>query len=180
MQVPTHLALSWLIGHRLPERRDRVLVAWAGVLPDLDALTILKGSDYYSLYHHVVTHGIVGALGITLLATVAARQRWKVFVLALVATHFHMVCDLLGSGVDWPIVYWFPFSHHEYFTPYGWPLASWQNLVVGLSAMGAIAWIGIKGGHTFAEAFLPSRVDAQIVEVLRRRLARGHDSSARP
>ncbi len=62
MQIPTHLALSWLIAHGLPDRRERVLIAWAGVLPDLDALTIFKGYDYYSPYHHVVTHGIVAAL----------------------------------------------------------------------------------------------------------------------
>ncbi len=170
MQVPTHLALSWLIGHRLPERRDRRLVAWAGVLPDLDALTILKSFDYYSYYHHVLTHGLTAALVITALATAAARQRWKVFFLSLIATHFHLVCDLLGSGTDWPIVYWYPFSRHEYFTPYGWPLASWQNLIVGLAALAAIGWVGIKRGYTFAETFLPAKADSTIVEVLRRRL----------
>ncbi len=179
MQVPTHLALSWLIGHRLPERRDRRLVAWAGVLPDLDALTILRSYDYYSYYHHVVTHGLVSALAITLLATAAARQRVKVFLLALIATHFHLACDLLGSGTDWPIVYFFPFSCHEYFTPYGWPLASWQNAIITLAGLVAIGWVGVTRGHTFAETFLPAKADAAIVEVLRRRLTRNPNSAPR-
>ena len=143
-------------------------MAWAGVLPDLDALTVVKGFDDYSYYHHVLTHGIVAALAITALATAAARERWRVLALSLIAIHFHLVCDLLGSGADWPIVYGFPFSRHEYFTPYGWPLASWQNLVIGLAALGAVGWIGLKCGYTFAETFLPAKADAAIVEVLRR------------
>lgn len=168
MQVPTHLALSWLIGHGLPDRRDRRLVAWAGVMPDLDALTLLKGYDYYSLYHHVLTHGIVAGVAVTALSTSVARQRWKVFGLSLLVTHFHLLCDLLGSGVDWPIVYFYPISRHEYFTPYGWPLASWQNLLVGLGALTACGWIGIRRGYTFAETFLPAKADQAIADVLRR------------
>jgi hypothetical protein len=62
MQDPIHLAISWLIGHRLPERRDRRLVTWAGVLPDLDALSLLGGAAAHSEYHHVVTHGLVAAV----------------------------------------------------------------------------------------------------------------------
>ena len=127
MQVPIHLAISWLIGHRLPERRDRRLVTWSGVVPDLDALSLLGGAGAYSEYHHVLTHGVVAAVVVTALSTAFARQRGKVLLLSLLAFHVHLICDLLGSGRDWPIVYFYPFSRHEYFTPYGWPLASPQN-----------------------------------------------------
>lgn len=61
MHVPTHLAISWLIGHSLVERRDRRLVAWSGVAPDLDALSLLAGPAAYSQYHHVLTHGLLAA-----------------------------------------------------------------------------------------------------------------------
>jgi membrane-bound metal-dependent hydrolase YbcI (DUF457 family) len=140
MQVPTHLAISWLIGHRLPERRDRRLVTWAGVLPDLDALSLLGGAGAFSEYHHVLTHGLV---------------------------HVHLLCDLLGSGRDWPIIYFYPFSRHEFYTPYGWPLASPQNTFVWLAAVALTVWIGITRGRTFAEAFLPARADAAVVKALR-------------
>ncbi len=171
MHVPTHLALSWLIGHALPERRDRRLVAWAGVAPDLDALTLLAGPEAFKHYHHILTHGVFAAVIVTLAFTALARDRLKVAVLALLAFHFHLFCDLLGAGTDWPIVYFYPFSRHEYFTPYGWPLASWQNMTITFAALIAIAWIGVKRGRTFVETFLPASADAAVVEVLHRRFA---------
>ncbi len=172
MHVPTHLALSWLIGHGLAERRDRRLVAWAGVAPDLDGLTILAGGEAFKHYHHILTHGIVAAVVVTVAFTALARDRLKVAVLALLAFHFHLLCDLLGAGRDWPIVYLLPFSHYEYFTPYGWPLASWQNATITVAALMAIGWIGVVRGRTIAETFLPAKADLAVVEVLRRRFAR--------
>lgn len=167
MQVPIHLAISWLIGQHLPERRDRRLVTWSGVVPDLDALSLLGGAGAYSEYHHVLTHGVVAAVAVTLLATAFARQRKKVLLLSALAFHVHLLCDWLGSGRDWPIVYFYPFSRHEYFTPYGWPLASPQNAAVWLAAVALTVWIGITRGRTFAEAFLPARADAAVVRALR-------------
>jgi hypothetical protein len=171
MHLPNHLAISWLIGHTLPERRDRRLVAWAGVAPDLDALSLLAGEGAFSEYHHVLTHGIVAAIVFTILWTALARQRLRVMVLSLVAFHVHLICDLLGSEKDWPIVYFYPFSRHEFITPYGWSLASPQNGIVWLAAVGTTVWVGVKHGRTFAETFLPAKADAAIVRVLRRWLA---------
>jgi len=167
MQVPVHLAISWLIAHRLPERRDRRLVTWSGVVPDLDALSLLGGAAAYSQYHHVLTHGLVAGVAVTALSTLFARQRWKTLLFSFLTFHVHLLCDLLGSGVDWPIVYLYPFSRHEFYTPYGWPLASPQNALVGLAAIALTIWIGIAHGRTFAEAFLPARADAAVVKALR-------------
>ncbi len=177
MHVPTHLAISWLIGHHLPEQRDRRLVAWSGVAADLDALSLLGGVAAYSQYHHVLTHGLVAAVAGTVLWTGLARQRLKVMLLSLAAFHVHLVCDLLGSGVDWPIVYFYPFSRSEFMTPYGWPLASPQNAVVWLLAVGAIIRVGIVRGRTFGETFLPARADAAVVKTLRKLFSpRGSES----
>ena len=167
MQVPTHLAISWLIGHRLPELRDRRLITWSGVVSDLDALSVLGGAGAYSEYHHVLTHGVVAAAAVAVLAAAFARESWKVGLLSLLAFHLHLLCDGLGSGRDWPIVYFFPFSRHEYFTPYGWPLASPQNAFVWLAAVAVTIWVGVVRGRTFAEAFLPARGDAAVVKALR-------------
>jgi hypothetical protein len=79
---------------------------------------------------------------------------------------------LLGSGRDWAIAYFWPFSRKEYLTPYGWPLASPQNAVVWLAAVALTIWIALRLGRTFAEAFLPARADAAVVAVLRRWLSR--------
>jgi membrane-bound metal-dependent hydrolase YbcI (DUF457 family) len=167
MQVLIHLAISWLIGHRLPERRDRRLVTWSGVAPDLDALSLLAGAAAYSEYHRVVTHSLVAAVVTTAICAACARKRWKVTLLSLLAFHVHLVCDLVGSGRDWPIVYFYPFSRHEFCTPYGWPLASPQNAVAWLAAVALTIWIGITRGRTFAEAFLPARADAAVAKALR-------------
>lgn len=181
MHVPTHLALSWLIGHRLRERRDRRLVAWAGVAPDLDALLLLAGADAFRRYHHNLTHGIVAGVIVTVLFTLLARERWKVAGLAFLTFHFHLSCDLVGAGRDWPIVYLYPFSRYEYFAPYGWPLASWQNATITVAALVAIAWVGVRRGYTFVEALLPAKADLAVVEVLRRRFgqAPSHDVTGR-
>lgn len=171
MHAPTHLALSWLVGHPLMERRDRRLVAWAGLAPDLDALSLLSGPGTFSRFHHVLGHGVVAAVLVTTLFTVFARDRLKVAALALVTFHLHLVCDLIGAGRDWPIVYFWPFNNYEYFSPYGWPLASWQNAAITLVALAFIAWIGIVRGYTFGETFLPAKADGAVVEALRRRFA---------
>ncbi len=172
MHVPTHLAISWLIGHGLPERRDRVLVAWSGVAADLDALSILAGAGAYSEYHHVLTHGLVAAVVFTGVWTALGRQKLKVLALSFLAFHVHLLCDLLGSGRDWPIVYFYPFSRHEFMTPYGWPLSSPQNGIVWLAAIAATLWVGIKRGRTFGETFLPAKADAAVVRTLRKIFSR--------
>lgn len=171
MHPPIHLAISWLIGHKLEERRDRRLVAWAGVVADLDALSLLGGIAAYSQYHHVLTHGAVAAVAATGLATAVARRRLKVAGLSFLAFHVHLLFDLIGSGVQgehWPIFYFYPFSRTETLIPYGWDLASPQNAVVWLAAVAATVWIGLKRGRTFGETFLPARADAAVVETLRK------------
>lgn len=97
--------------------------------------------------------------------------------MSLLTFHVHLICDLLGSGTDWPIVYFYPFSRHEYFTPYGWPLASPQNAIIGIAALALTIWVGITRGRTFAEAFLPARADGAVVKALRDMYQRYRPSS---
>jgi len=175
VQVPIHLALSWLVAAPLPQRRDRVLVTWAGVAPDLDALSLLGGAEAFGHYHHVLTHGVVAAVAVAVAASLAARQRWRVLLLALVTFHLHLACDLIGSGVahqPWSITYFWPFSRSEYWVNFGWDLASVQNGAIWVLAVVLTGWIGVRWRRTFCEAFLPQRTDAAIVAVLRKRFSR--------
>ena len=171
MHAPIHLAISWLIGSRLPHRRDRVLVAWAGVVPDLDAISLAWGVEAYVKYHHVIAHGIVAAMGVTLACVAAARDRFKVGLLALVAFHVHLLCDLIGSGAQgqpWSITYFWPFSEREIWVSFGWDLASPENAVVWLGAVALTFVAAVRYGRTFAEAFLPASADAAVVRAVRR------------
>lgn len=172
MHPTTHLIVSWVVAHRLPERRDRRLVTWAGVAPDLDGLTLLGGVESYGTWHHVLGHGIVAALLVVGAAAALARDRLRVATLALIAFHLHLLCDFVGSGVAWGIVYWYPFSDEEYLSPIRWDLNSWQNMAVTVAALLLSGWLALRDGRTFAEALMPARWDARVVETLRRRLGR--------
>ncbi len=172
---PIHLALSWLVGHKLEARRDRRLVAWAGVVPDLDALSLLGGVAAYSQYHHVLTHGLLAALATAALWTAFARQKWKVLALSLFAFHLHLLCDLVGSGVEgehWSITYLYPFSRKETLFTWGWDLSSPENAFVWLGAVAATLLIALRLGRTFGERFLTARADGAVVEVLRKLFGR--------
>ncbi len=103
MNPIVHAEPSWLLAQGLRERRDRVLVTCAGLAPDLDGLSLMAGEEFYGRYHHVILHGYVGAL-VTLAACAAlARQRVAVGLLSVAAFRGHLLCDLAGSGPDWPI-----------------------------------------------------------------------------
>lgn len=173
MHPPSHLVISWMVGHRLPERRDRRLVAWAGMAPDLDGVTLLAGADAYGHWHHVLGHGIMAAVLVTVLMTAFARDRLKVAALAFVSFHIHLFFDLLGSGVHWGIVYFWPFSELKLFSPYRWELASWQNGAITAVALLICLRLALVHGRTFAETVLPAKADDAVVETLRRRFTPG-------
>jgi inner membrane protein len=169
MHIPTHLMLSWMVGHRLADRRDRVVVTWAGVAPDLDGLSILAGPEAYGRWHHVLTHGLAAGLLIGTLLSYWGKDRMKVWWLSLCAFHVHLLCDLLGSGASWPMQYFWPLSETMYGTSFGCELDSWQNWVVAIGAILLCGSIAVRRGYSVAEAFLPKTVDYAIVATLRRR-----------
>ncbi len=157
------------MAHGLPEQRDRRLVTWAGVAPDLDGLTLLAGIEAYGQWHHVLSHGMLTAVLVAVFLTFLARDRLKVMLLSFTTFHLHLVCDLLGSGVQWPIQYFWPFSHTFYYTPYGWELDSWHNITITILAIGVAIRLAVVSGRSFGEAFLPAGMDEAVVETLRRR-----------
>lgn len=169
MNPLVHGELSWLLAQRLAARKDRALVVLAGILPDLDGLTLLAGEQAYATWHHVLTHGAVAALALSGLLAAFAVQRSAVLGLALVAFHLHLGADLVGSGPGWPVLYFWPFSRHEWSWAGQWELASWQNTVIGLVA--TLACLACAGpfGRTPVELFSRA-ADAQVVAAVRRRL----------
>ena len=181
MHIPTHLMLSWVVGHRLKARPDRRLVAWAGVASDLDGLSILAGVEAYGRWHHVLTHGLLAGILISLIFTYWAKDRVKVWWLTLSVFHLHLLCDFLGSGIDWPIQYFWPFSETFYHTPYGWELDAWQNWAVAIPLLLVCGRLAIRSGHSFAETILPAAGDQAVVAALRQRFASaGRAYVARP
>jgi hypothetical protein len=168
MSPLVHAELSWLMSQGLRERRDRILVTCAGLAPDLDGLSLLGGEEMYARYHHILFHGYVGALLTMAVCVVLARQRVWVAVLSLIAFHMHILCDLAGSGPGWPISYYWPTSHTEWFWQGQWNLASWQNSVIGLGVTLACLACALRWKRTPVELVSP-RWDLEVTRTLRKR-----------
>ena len=185
MSPLTHLVGSWLVASLVTDNpRDRKLVTWAGVLPDVDGLGIvvdvvgsmISGKEnqfhYYQQYHHVLLHGWPGAIAVSLLLACFARKRPQVFFWCLATFHLHLLCDLIGSrgpevGDLWPICYSEPlFRHPIWFWKHQWRLDGWQNEVIYIVLLAISFWVAVKRGHSFIEVF-SRRLDAVFVKVLR-------------
>jgi inner membrane protein len=185
MNPLTHLLASWIVAaHTTDNLRDRRLVSLAGVAPDLDGLGIIvdyaKGAStngkfyYYTEYHHVWTHGLPAAVACSLLMAALARRPWRVFWLAFLTFHLHLLCDLAGSrGPDkgdlWPIIYLAPLNkqHPMWFWKYQWPLDGWQNWVITMALFFWALSLAVKKGDSFVGVF-NHRFDQVFVGVLRK------------
>ena len=165
MNLIVHTELSWLVAQALQRRRDRVVVTLAGLAPDLDALSLLGGVRAYGTWHHVLTHGYLAALSVTLLAALAARDRLKAAAFAALAFHLHLLCDLAGSGPGWPLVYLWPTSRQEWFWSGQWNLASWQNALVALLASLTCLAMALPLRRTGVELF-STRADRALVRAM--------------
>jgi hypothetical protein len=146
MNPITHFLASWTIGERSGlGRRDRAMITWAGFLPDLDGMGVVvdgfaKRLGYedpvlYGRWHHVILHGLFGALLLSAVGAAFARRRIAVFLWAFVAVHIHLLCDLVGSRGPawddaWPVHYLGPFSEALSVVWSGqWPLNAWPNIL---------------------------------------------------
>src|SRR5205809_209618 len=62
MKIPEHLALSYLLAQLGPQQTfgpaGTVLMMAAGMLPDLDGVSILGGWNAHRKYHRKVGHGL--------------------------------------------------------------------------------------------------------------------------
>jgi hypothetical protein len=184
MSPSTHLLMSWAVADSFAlTPRDRKLVTWCGLLPDLDGLGLgvdlanaLAGrpdTAYYHIYHHDLLHGLPAALAVPLLLCLIGRQRWKVFLLGVLVFHLHLLCDLAGSRGPaptdlWPIPYLSPFSHHLTFLWKGqWRLDGWQNFTVSLALLALVLARAVRRGYSPVSLF-SERADRAVVAVLQK------------
>jgi hypothetical protein len=177
----THAFIGWWTANVLPlSRRDRGLVLLAGILPDLDGLTLFYSHEAYVRYHHVIAHNLLGAVICTAAVALFARQRLQAAVLAFLGWHLHLICDYFGSaGPDgpWVLPYLYPFvggwgsfdfeGPAWYWNPWQWQLNGWPNLLVTL--LGFIGWIyiAVKLDRTWCE-FIWVRMDQELCAMFRR------------
>lgn len=183
MSPVTHFFTGWVFANcaRL-DRRDRAIVTFACVVPDVDGLGIIpemltRNSSHplfwFSEYHHSL-HTLVFAVVVSLVGLVLARSKWKTAGLAFLSFHIHLLEDLLGSrgpdGYQWPIPYLRPFSSRLSLVWHGqWFLNGWQNYAITLVLLGITFWIAVRQGISPVEIVSPS-ADRRVVDVIRARV----------
>lgn len=188
----THFLLSWSLADAagLPPNQ-RLVVALAGVAPDLDGLGIvvditsqalhLRNPGWYGLAHHVLLHGLLGAVliaGCTAFAAPCGERgsigRLRLALWAMVMVHLHLLCDFVGSAGPeraqlWPIAYFSPVLDKPVWMWSGqWLLNGWQNISLSCGLLGWVCVRATRDADSPLEVVAP-RMHLAFVEALRRR-----------
>src|SRR5215469_3856642 len=184
MSPITPFFMGWAVANAAPSlnKRDRAIVTWASVVPDIDGLGIIAEKltenskhplYWWSDYHHTLGHNLGLALVVTVLAAIFARQRFKATLLAFFSFHLHLLADLVGArgpdGQQWPIPYLLPFSNQLQLTWSGqWALNAWPNIVITALLILLALVLARRRGFSPLEMF-SAKADAAFVNALRAR-----------
>src|SRR6266404_2478622 len=184
MSPITHFFMGWAVANSAPSlnKRERALVTWASVVPDIDGLGIIADRltrnsnhplNWWGDYHHTLGHNFGFAIVVAVIAAIFAKQRVKTTLLVLLSFHLHLLSDLVGAlgpdGDQWPIPYLLPFSKHAELTWSGqWALNAWPNLVITAVLIGTAILLARQRGFSPLEMF-SAKVDATLVGTLRTR-----------
>lgn len=165
----THGLISWVSTYPLRDRKDRILVTTAGLIPDIDGVGAIISIDYYSKYHHILAHNIFFGIIISIIALLISKQKKLTAFLALLSFHLHLICDLFGSGAGWGVQYFWPINNinFEFKAPFQWELDSWQNLVVTAICIAIIIFISLKKNRTILEV-INVKMDMTVVSVFKK------------
>ena len=183
MSPVTHFLTGWVLANASARLnlKERVLITFAGVVPDVDGLGIIpelltrKSAHplaWFSLYHHQL-HNLAFALLVAGASFFLAKNRWLTGSLAFLSFHLHLLKDLLGSrgpeGYQWPIPYLSPFSHAAQLTWSGqWALNAWPNYLITFCLLAITFYLAWSKGRSPIE-MVSERADGAFVAALRRR-----------
>jgi len=179
----THFLSGWVFANCFDlDRRDRALITWAAVVPDVDGLGVIAEVAtrntshplmWFSEYHHLL-HNLWFAIFCMLAALAFARRKWLTSTMVLAAFHLHLLGDIVGArgpeGYGWPIPYLWPVNKTVSLSWSGeWPLNSWQNMLITLALLGISIWIIRRKGRSPVEP-ISLAADRAVVDALRRRM----------
>ena len=185
MSPVTHFLFGWMVANTTEfDRRERAMVAIAGVIPDADGLGVIpeiltRGSahplPWFTLYHHTL-HNLTFAVFVTLVSFALAKRRWKTAALVLLSFHLHLLCDVVGArgpdGYQWPIPYLLPWSRAWDLTWSGqWALNAWPNFVISGALLAATFYLAWRRGFSPLE-IVSLKLDRAFVATLRARFPR--------
>jgi membrane-bound metal-dependent hydrolase YbcI (DUF457 family) len=188
MSPITHFLMGWAVANSAPSlnQRERAIVTWASVVPDLDGFGIIAERltqhsthplTWWSDYHHELGHNIGFAMVVSVLAAIFGKQKFKTTALVFLSFHLHLLADLAGArgpdGDQWPIPYLLPFSKQMQLTWSGqWALNAWPNLVITAGLVAAALILARRRGFSPLEMF-SAKVDGGFVRALRARFPVG-------
>lgn len=169
MQGPSHLLVSWYFADAagLDSPRERSIVAWAGLAPDVDVLAYAGAIAYYGfdkdlafenvwrVVHHRYTHGLAFVLALGVAAWLLARPgtRARVALLAMAAAALHNFLDLVLGGPTWPIYPAWPASDFGWAASWSWTIGEWPNHLVLFACLAGIFLYAGIAGRSPVEAF---------------------------
>ena len=183
MNPVTHFLTGWVVGNAAHlDRKDRLIVTIAAIIPDVDGAGIIaeavtRGSErplmWWSEYHHILAHNLGFALLVTIVSFLLAKQKAKTAILAAISFHLHLLADLVGArgpdGYQWPISYLLPFSDAWQWTWTGqWELNAWPNLAITLALFAMTFKLAWRRGYSPLE-IVSTRADEVFVATLRKR-----------
>ena len=113
MSPVVHALIAWLIAIAFVENvRDRRLVVLAGVLSDLDGIQALWDLEAFQDVHHTWGHTFVFGVPLAAALAVFAKERGRVFAVALAAFGAHLFADIVGT--NWPVYPLYPYWDQGY------------------------------------------------------------------
>ena len=188
MSPITHFLNSWALADAtLLSHRDRSLITWSGILPDLDGVGVLMdllnrvlGNPevfWYARFHHFLLHGLPGVLLLAFATGFLAVRRVQVFLWSFAIVHLHLLCDLIGSRGPypsdiWPIYYLSPFSKELTLHWQGqWRLNAWPNVVLTVLLIAYGLYRIVSCGRSPVSMF-SIKLDVAVTETLRNRWSR--------
>lgn len=185
MQGPSHLVISWFIAEASPCRtaRERRIVAWSGLAPDVDVVAYLAALVWYGfdkdrafenvwrVVHHRYTHGILFVVltGVVVWGLSRAQgpaDRLRVVLLAMLAGALHNFFDVVAGGPTWPIYPLWPVSDATWHASWSWTIGEWPNIVILAACLAGTLAYAWAVGRSPLECF-GSRADGWLVRILR-------------
>lgn len=115
MDPISHYMMSWLLGRRLHlEKRVFMVFLLSSLIPDVDVLLLLLGTDAVMKYHGTFTHSIFVVPVFAVLITLALGQNFKMTIpYALFGVYLHILIDSIlntaivfkaGNPCMWPLL----------------------------------------------------------------------------
>jgi hypothetical protein len=153
-----HLQYGWWFAHwGAFSRRERAVIALAGVGPDLDSLSLLAGGDAFHRYHHILFHNVGATLAALVLAIAVFWRRPRVWLLVGFAFAGHIVEDYVTVGWDqFPLV---PFKatviNLSHQLP-NWLVQGVFQVTAMVFILGMTVWIYLRHQRTPLEIISPA------------------------